>query len=65
MAIVREFIASNGVHVQIADDCYRDLTPEEVERRRAEVWRVMCQIAANAARIEEERAKAEARPANT
>lgn len=37
MAIVKEFIARNGVHVRIADDCYAHLTPEEMEQRRAEI----------------------------
>ena len=55
MAIVREFTARSGARVQIADDCYRDLTPEEVERRRAEVWRVMCQIAAHVEEAEAEK----------
>lgn len=37
MAIVREFIARNGAHVIVRDDCYRDASEEELNRRRAEV----------------------------
>lgn len=50
MAVVRETICASGVRVIIRDDCYRDCTPEEIERRRAEVWRVICQVNANTAR---------------
>lgn len=44
MAIVKEFIHENGARVIIHDDCYRDISKEEIERRRAEVARVMTQI---------------------
>ena len=44
VAIVREFIHPNGAHVIVRDDCYRDLSEEEIERRRDEVRRVMAMI---------------------
>ncbi len=44
MAIVRDYIHPNGARVIIHDDCYRDISEEELERRRAEVRRVMAMI---------------------
>ncbi len=44
MAIVRDYIHPNGARVIIDDDCYRDISEEELERRRAEVRRVMAMI---------------------
>lgn len=45
MAIVREFIARNGVHVKIADDMYAHLTPEEHEARKRQInhniWKII------------------------
>lgn len=34
MAIVREIITSNGVHVRIHDDCYAGVSEEELARRK-------------------------------
>lgn len=50
MAIIREFICKNGAHVIVRDDAYRDCSPEEIERRRAEVVRAMEFIALRNAR---------------
>ena len=44
MAIVREFDHPNGAHVIIRDDCYRDASPEEIERRRAVARRTFTRI---------------------
>lgn len=44
MAIVREFTHPNGCRVIVHDDCYRDLTKEEIERRRQEVSRAILRI---------------------
>ena len=51
MAIVMDFISRNGAHVIVRDDCYRDCTPEEIERRRAEVVRAMEFIALRNAQL--------------
>lgn len=50
MAVVMERTAANGVRVLVDDACYRDATPEEIERRYAEIWRAMCRIAESAAK---------------
>ena len=39
MAIVMELVI-RGVPVEIRDDGYRDCTPQEIERRKAEAKRV-------------------------
>lgn len=44
MAIVKDYIHPNGARVIIHEDCYRDISEEELERRRAEVRRVMAMI---------------------
>ena len=55
MAIIREFTCKNGAHVIVRDDAYRDCSPEEIERRRAEVVRAMEFIALRNARAAMER----------
>ena len=44
MAVVRVMHMANGATVRIHDDCFRDLSREELETRRAEVeaaiWRI-------------------------
>lgn len=50
MGIATEFTCENGCRVQISDDCLRDLTSDEMARRRAELWTTICAIARNAAR---------------
>ena len=44
MAIVRTIQCENGGTVMIADDCYRGLSAEELERRHAEISRVILRI---------------------
>lgn len=44
MAIVMEFTHPNGCHVVVRDDCYRDLTGEEVARRRHEISRAILRV---------------------
>lgn len=44
--IVKEFDVP-GAHIRIADDCYRDASPEELARRRKEISRVAHMIARN------------------
>ena len=44
MAVVRQMHLSSGATVRIHDDCFRDLSPAQLEARRAEVeaaiWRI-------------------------
>lgn len=49
MAIIREYVTSNGVTVRIADDCCAGISEEEKLRRRQALRRVLDRIAANAA----------------
>ena len=37
MAIVRDYIAPNGVRVRVDDDCYAGISEEELARRKREV----------------------------
>lgn len=45
MAVVMEKTCANGARIIIRDDCYRDASPEEIERRHRAIWRAMCDIA--------------------
>lgn len=45
MACVKSFIARNGVRVEIWDDCFRDVTKEEMERRHGEIQRFITEQA--------------------
>ena len=45
VAVVMEKTCANGAKVVVRDDCYRDATPEEIERRHQAIWRAMCMIA--------------------
>lgn len=47
MAIVKEFDVK-GAHIRIADDCYRDASPEEIARRRKEINKMAYWVARNA-----------------
>lgn len=44
MAVVKEFIARNGVHVKINDEAYANASPEEIQRRWREIDRVIYDI---------------------
>ena len=44
MAIVMEIKCASGARALVADDYYRDVSEEELERRRQETWRVVRQI---------------------
>ena len=44
MAIVRTIQGANGGTVKIADDCYRGVSAEALERRRAEISRAILRI---------------------
>ncbi|MBQ9720566.1 MAG: hypothetical protein IJV64_07720 [Oscillospiraceae bacterium] len=44
MAIAMEFDHPNGGHVIIRDDCCRDLTKEELARRRRQISRAIWRI---------------------
>jgi len=57
MAIVKEFMCENGCRVLIADDCYRDITPEELARRQARVREVVRRVSINAQIAEMEAAE--------
>ena len=48
MAIVKEWTCSNGVHVRIDDACCRDLSPEELARRRRQISEAILRIDRNA-----------------
>lgn len=63
MAIVAEFKCANGARVQIADDCYRGISAEELERRWAAVGREILRIdrAVQLERLRQERAEAQPR----
>lgn len=61
MAIVMEFTHPNGCHVIVRDDCYRDLTREEVARRRHEISRAILRVDRE---IQMERARANAQEGN-
>lgn len=37
MAIVKDYIAPNGVRVRVDDDCYAGISAEELARRKREV----------------------------
>ena len=39
MACVKSFLARNGVRVEIWDDCFRDITKEEMEQIHDEIQR--------------------------
>lgn len=43
MAIVAEYIV-NGIHVQVADDCYVNCTEEEIAARRKDAQRIAWEI---------------------
>lgn len=47
MAIVKEFDVK-GAHIRIADDYYRDASPEEIARRRKEINKMAYRVARNA-----------------
>lgn len=51
MAIVKEFTARNGAHVIVRDDCYRDASPEELERRYEEIRRAIIFAETRAAEV--------------
>lgn len=46
MAIIREFVARNGVRVKVADDCYAHRTEAENRRRYEEANRRILEILA-------------------
>ena len=53
MAVIRDYIITEdrlgkGARVIVRDDCYRDASPEELARRRAEAARVIRRIDFNA-----------------
>ena len=49
MAIVRDFITPEGVHVIVKDDAYAGASPEELERRRKHLHEVVARIIQSAA----------------
>lgn len=60
MAIVAEYII-RGVKVKVSDEAYRDASPEEIERRRAEARRVAGRLIARIREREEAKEAARAR----
>lgn len=60
MAIVKEFITPEGAHVTIHDDAYANASPEELQRREAEFYRVVARIIRKAAIRAAEEKKREA-----
>lgn len=61
MAVVKTLRTRNGALVRIHDDAYRDCTPEEIARRKAETARIMGEIEWRAAcrRYEELKSRGE------
>ena len=47
MALVREMVTSNGVHVKIFDDCYAGISKEELERRKREIAEAIARVDIN------------------
>lgn len=58
MAIIREYVADNGIRVRVADDCY--LSGIELEQRVAQANRTILEVFA-AAYLREQRQCAEVR----
>ena len=56
MAIVKEFDVK-GAHIRIADDYYRDASPEEIARRRKEINKMAYRVARNATIRQQQEAK--------
>ena len=59
MALVREFKASNGAHIQIYDDCYAGISEEELQRRYRQIYETILRIDRNI-QLREMKAKEEA-----
>lgn len=55
MAVVKEFIASSGVRVQIRDDCYRDLSRAERDARKQHFYETCARIRMQIAEREAEK----------
>lgn len=47
MALVRELVTSNGVHVKIFDDCYAGISAEELERRKRKLSETILRVDRN------------------
>ena len=56
MAIVAEYVV-NGIHVQVADDCYVNCTEEEIAARRKDAQRIAWDIQLRYLREEAEKKK--------
>ena len=59
MALVREFTASNGAHIQIYDDCYAGISEEELQQRYRQISETILRIDRNI-QLREMKAKEEA-----
>lgn len=44
MAMVMEMVTPGGVKVQVFDDLYRDVSPEEMHRRRSAFYRAAAEM---------------------
>lgn len=55
MAMVSEMVVPGGVRVRVFDDLYRDASPEEIRRRRGEVYRALVEMIAEQQEQERER----------
>ena len=47
MALVREYTASNGAHVEIYDDCYAGISEEELQRRYRQISETILRVDRN------------------
>ena len=56
MAIVKEFDVK-GAHIRIADDYYREASPEEIARRRKDINKMAYRVARNAMIRQQQEAK--------
>ena len=63
MALVRELVTSNGVHVEIHDDCYAGVSAEELERRKRHMYETIARVDRNI-QLREIKAKQEAEKQN-
>lgn len=47
MAVVREYVTPNGVHVRIHDDCYAGISEEELARRKQRISETILRVDRN------------------